>query len=111
MRPLDLYNGAIKFVQASARLHPDRLEQIAKAQAERVVQELGNIDFDHDQATELIVKLASDDPCDPFSEEQKKTLAMCSTRFSTMTVGQPHPLAVSLTQSNRTWRYSTTCHR
>ena len=74
MSPTDLYNGAVKFVTASAKLHPDKLNKVAQTQTDRVIQELGKMELDHDQATELMEKLAQDDDRDPFSAAQREAI-------------------------------------
>ena len=67
--PLSIHRAAERYVTASARLHPDKLEEISQKQHDRVVEEVGHLDFDHDGATELLEALA--DEGSPFSEEQR----------------------------------------
>ena len=57
--PLHMYTGAVKFLQASARLQPaDKVANAAVVQWQRIIESLGKMPFDQDGATELLEKLA-----------------------------------------------------
>ena len=72
-KPLDVYNGALKYVVAIGRLRPDAVAEHAAAQAKRVVQEIGSMTFSQDDATELLMVLADTAPC-PFDDDQKTAI-------------------------------------
>ena len=73
--PLNLYMGAVKFLQAIGKVQPGKLASAATTQAERVIQELGNLSFERCQATELLELLATDDPDCAFTTEQRTNIA------------------------------------
>jgi hypothetical protein len=73
--PLNLYMGAVKFLQAIGKVQPGKLANAATTQAERVIQELGNLSFDRGHATELLELLATDDPDCAFTTEQRTNIA------------------------------------
>ena len=72
--PLDIYNGAVKFLCASHRFQPANTAVNAAAQHQRVVDSLLKMTFDQDAATELLDQLAVDDPDCHFSSDQKASI-------------------------------------
>ena len=73
--PLQLYNAAVKFLQASAKLQPDKVRMAAVTQADRVIANLGKLTFDQTEATELLNKLCEDDPNCHFTADQKASIS------------------------------------
>ena len=70
-----MYDAAVKFLQASARLQPDRVASAAVNQADRVIAKLGKLTFDQAEATELLEKLCEDDPNCHFTADQKSSIS------------------------------------
>ena len=69
--PLGVFNAAVRFTNASARLNPSRKEAVTKNQMDRVIEESSKLEFDHDHATELLEALCDESNFDnPFSEAQ-----------------------------------------
>ena len=50
MEPLQLYNGAIRYVEASAQIRPDNADAVAEQQVQRLVQEIGTMDCNQAQS-------------------------------------------------------------
>jgi hypothetical protein len=73
--PLQVYDAAVKFLQASARLQPDRVLSAAVTQSDRVIATLGKLTFDQTEATELLEKLCEDDPNCHFTADQKASIS------------------------------------
>ena len=72
--PLQMYMAAVKFLQCAAKLQPDRLTSVAVTQSYRLIEKLGKLKCDQDQATELLEKLAEEDPACPFTAAQKEAI-------------------------------------
>ena len=58
--PLQLFDSAARFVTASANIDPGSKTKTAESQAAHLMQVLGSMSFDQDQATELLNSLAVD---------------------------------------------------
>ena len=73
--PLEIYNGAVRFMRAAYRLQPAVIADTALAQSQRVIESLSKMTFDQDAATELLDQLAEADPECHFTAEQKTSIS------------------------------------
>jgi hypothetical protein len=71
--PVSVYMAAERFVLAAAKLSPDRKDAKARQQCDRIIEDIGKLKFDQDQATELLEVLS--DESDAFSEEHRTMIS------------------------------------